>query len=63
MNSTEYFEMSKKLTDQAEQLLAMAKHLQAMGEKNVIPRNSQSQQRRLGRRNQEGGGDEKSKEK
>ena len=41
MNSTEYFAMSKKLTDQAEHLLAMAKHLQAMGEKMLykeIPR-------------------------
>ena len=41
MNSSEYFAMSKKLTDQAEKLLTMAKHLQAMGEKMLyqeIPR-------------------------
>ena len=41
MNSYEYFAMSKTLTDQAEKLLSMAKHLQAMGEKMLykeIPR-------------------------
>ena len=44
MNSYEYFAMAKTLTDQAEKLLSMAKHLQAMGEKMLykeIPRANQ----------------------